>query len=211
MPRRYPPEFRRKVLDLLKAGRTVPDLARDLQISDQTIYNWRRQDLVDSGQLPGITSGDHAELVAARRRIAELETELAVHRRATELLKEAMPPKGRYAVIQVMAAEGLPVEVCCRVLDVSVSGYYAWRHRPLSARALRHAWLTEQIRAVHLASRGTYGSRRVHAELRLGRGIIVGYHAVEMLMHRGRHPWPARQPATTAEASDPDRRRLGQP
>ena len=80
MPRRHPPEFRRKVLDLLRAGRTVRELARDLQISDQTIYNWRRQDLIDSGRLPGITSTDHAELVAARRRTAELETELAAHR-----------------------------------------------------------------------------------------------------------------------------------
>jgi len=41
MPRRYPPEFRRKVLDLPKAGRTVADLAADLGVSDQTIYNWR--------------------------------------------------------------------------------------------------------------------------------------------------------------------------
>lgn len=41
MPRRYPPEFRRKVLDLLKAGRSVAELVRDLDISDQTIYNWR--------------------------------------------------------------------------------------------------------------------------------------------------------------------------
>jgi transposase InsO family protein/transposase-like protein len=184
MPRRYPPEFRRKVLDLLKAGRTVAQLVNDLQISDQTIYNWRRQELIDTGQMPGVTSPDLAELVAARRRISELETELEVHRRAAELLKEVVPPKGRYAVIKTMAAEGLPVNLCCRVLHVSVSGYYAWRDRPLSPRALRHVWLTEQIRAVHLASRGTYGSRRVHAELRLGQGIIVGYHAVEMLMRR---------------------------
>jgi putative transposase len=93
VPRRYSPEFRRKVLDLLKAGRAVSQLVSDLQISDQTIYNWRRQDLIDTGQMPGITSTDQAELVAARRRIAELETELAVHRRATELLKEMCPPK----------------------------------------------------------------------------------------------------------------------
>ena len=82
MPKRYPPEFRRKVLDLLKAGRTVADLVRDLQISDQTIYNWRRQELIDTGQLPGVSSSERAELAAARRRIAELETELAVARRA---------------------------------------------------------------------------------------------------------------------------------
>ncbi|MEW2386648.1 transposase [Micromonospora sp. NPDC047707] len=40
MPRRYPPEFRREVLDLLKAGRSVTELLRGLEIGDQTIYNW---------------------------------------------------------------------------------------------------------------------------------------------------------------------------
>jgi putative transposase len=83
-----------------------------------------------------------------------------------------------------MAAEGLPVQVCCRVLEVSQAGYYAWRSRPPSARAIRHAWLTEVIRQVHATSRQTYGSRRVHAELTLGRGITVGFHAVELLMRR---------------------------
>jgi len=58
MPRRYPPEFRRKVLDLLKAGRTVAEVAADLAVSDQTIYNWRNQDLIDTGQRPGISSSD---------------------------------------------------------------------------------------------------------------------------------------------------------
>jgi hypothetical protein len=46
-----------------------------------------------------------------------------------------------YAAIQVMAAEGLPIEVACRVLGVSVSGYYEWLNRPPSASALRHTWL----------------------------------------------------------------------
>jgi len=74
-----------------------------------------------------------------------------------------------------MAGEGIPVEVTCRVVDVSVSGYYAWLNWPPSARALRHAWLTDLITEVHQLSRSTYGSRRVHAELRLGRGIVVGH------------------------------------
>jgi transposase-like protein len=94
LPRRYPPEFRRRVLDLVDAGRPIARIAHDLDLSDQTIYNWRRQHLIDTGQVSGITSSDQAELVAARRRIAELETELAVHRRATELLDDVVPPKG---------------------------------------------------------------------------------------------------------------------
>jgi transposase-like protein len=86
--RGYPAEFRRRVLDLIEGGRTVADVARDLQISDQTTYAWRRQDRVDCGVEAGLTTAEHAELAAARKRIRELETEVAIYRRATELLKE---------------------------------------------------------------------------------------------------------------------------
>jgi diaminopimelate decarboxylase len=61
MPYRYPPEFRRRVLDLLAAGRSVASLAEDLEVSDQTIYNWQRQDRIDRGPLPGPTSVGNAE------------------------------------------------------------------------------------------------------------------------------------------------------
>ena len=92
--RGYPPEFRRKVLDLVEAGRPVVDVARDLGISAESIYTWRRQDRIDKGLQPGLTSVEKAELTAAKRRIAELETELAIHRRASELLGKVVPPKG---------------------------------------------------------------------------------------------------------------------
>jgi transposase InsO family protein len=82
----------------------------------------------------------------------------------------------------VIAAEELPVEVACRILSVSVSGYYAWRDRAPSERAVRHAWLTDLIAQIHIESRGTYGVRRVHAELTLGRGIAVGRQSIERLM-----------------------------
>ncbi|WP_346137343.1 transposase [Lentzea roselyniae] len=91
--RGYPPEFRRKVLDLIEAGRKVADVARDLEISDQTIYTWRRQGRIDRGLEPGLTSGEKAELTAAKRRITELETELRATRRAIELVREVVPQK----------------------------------------------------------------------------------------------------------------------
>jgi hypothetical protein len=81
-----------------------------------------------------------------------------------------------------MASEGLSVQVACRVLGVSESGYYARRTRPPSARAVRDAWLIDRMRSVHATSRGTYGARRVHAALVLGQGISVGRQAVERLM-----------------------------
>ena len=83
-----------------------------------------------------------------------------------------------------MATEGLPVQLACRVLEVSESGYYARRSRPPSSRSIRHAWLTDLIRQAHAASRGVYGIRRVHAELTLGHGVVIGHQAVELLMRR---------------------------
>lgn len=84
----------------------------------------------------------------------------------------------------MIAAEKHPVEVACRTLGVSASGYYDWRQRPPSARELRHVWLTELIRRVHSESRGTYGARRVYAELTLGQDISVGRQTIELLIRR---------------------------
>ncbi len=94
MPFRYPAEFRWKVLDLVAAGRPVTQVAEDLGVTAQTICNWRNQELIDTGVEPGLSSVQLTELRAARRRIKELETELAVTRRANELLKaQVMSPK----------------------------------------------------------------------------------------------------------------------
>ena len=73
------------------------------------------------------------------------------------------------------------VAVMCRVLGVSRSGYYAWARRPPSERTLANATLVEEIRRVHAESDGTYGSRRVHAELRR-EGREVNHKRIERLM-----------------------------
>ena len=52
MPKRYPEEFRRKVLDLVAAGRPIAQICADLGISDQTIYGWRKQELTAPGSQP---------------------------------------------------------------------------------------------------------------------------------------------------------------
>jgi putative transposase len=58
-----------------------------------------------------------------------------------------------------------PVKTMCRVLEVSRSGYYAWRRRDPSARAVANARLLERIEEIHEESDGTYGAQRIHAEL----------------------------------------------
>ena len=72
--------------------------------------------------------------------------------------------------------------VMCRVLEVNRTSFHDWERRAPSDRALSDAWLTEKIRQIHAASDGTYGARRIHAELRLEHGIAVGRKRVERLM-----------------------------
>jgi transposase InsO family protein len=73
------------------------------------------------------------------------------------------------------------VTLMCRVYGVTRAGYYAWRSRERSARERQNEALTDQIRSVHMKSRGTYGSPRVHQALR-GKGHCVGKHRVARLM-----------------------------
>jgi len=82
------------VLDRIEAGKPVAEIAVLLGVSDQTIYNWRNQDRIDRGLRAGMSTVESAELAAARKRIRDLETELAVTKRANELLKAQSDPKG---------------------------------------------------------------------------------------------------------------------
>jgi len=70
----------------------------------------------------------------------------------------------KYAFIAAHKGE-FEVQIMCRVLQVSASGYYAWQQRPVSQRAQANDCLLEQIRQVHSTSRQTYGVRRVTAAL----------------------------------------------
>jgi len=80
-------------------------------------------------------------------------------------------------------AQAFPVDVLCQVLDVSRSGYYAWRERPPSQQAQRRTELLEKIRRAHAASRQTYGSPRVAAELAT-QGVRCAENTVARLMRK---------------------------
>jgi putative transposase len=70
----------------------------------------------------------------------------------------------------------------CRVLEVNRTSFHDWGRRAPSDRTLSDAWLTEKIKLIHAASEGTYGARRIHAELRLEHQIRVGRKRVQRLM-----------------------------
>jgi putative transposase len=87
-------------------------------------------------------------------------------------------------VFAFIAAEkaNYPVALMCRALEVNRTSFHDWERRPPSDRSLQDAWLLEQIKQIHETNRRVYGAPRIHAELRLGRGIRVGRKRVERLM-----------------------------
>jgi len=89
-----------------------------------------------------------------------------------------------FRLVRDLAAEGVPAAVACRVLHVSESGYHAAKSRPPSRRETADKALTATLHEIHRDSRGTYGVRRVHAELRLGRQLTIGHGRVERLMRQ---------------------------
>ena len=110
----------------------------------------------------------------------------------------------------------LPVATCCRVMKVSTSRFYTWRANPVSGRDLDDALLTNTIFDIWRMSRRSYGSPRVHAELRLGDDLRCSRKRVERLMaqaglagiyRRKGHGCTRRDPAATA-AEDLVKRRF---
>ncbi len=74
-----------------------------------------------------------------------------------------------------------PIVTMCKLLKVSTSGYYKWRNRGPSKRQLEDLFIVEDIQLIHNKSRGTYGSPRVHSELK-DKGRNIGKNRVARLM-----------------------------
>jgi putative transposase len=98
----------------------------------------------------------------------------------------------------------LPTRVLCRLLHVSPSGFYAWRDRPLSARAREDIAITAKVHAIHRRSKGAYGAPSIHAELADDHGIRVGCKRVARLMRAAqlRGVTPKSYVCTTINAAD---------
>ena len=96
MPKPYPPAFRRQALDLIGSGRTARDVAASLGIAESCLYRWKSRDLVDRGLKAGTSTRESTELVAAKRRIRDLEEEVKILRKAAAAVEEVVPPKVRF-------------------------------------------------------------------------------------------------------------------
>ncbi len=84
MARSYAPEFRHRVVERVRGGRSVKAVAAEVGTSEATVFRWVAQDKVDRGERPGQPSLISSELAAAHHRIRELETEPAIIKKASE-------------------------------------------------------------------------------------------------------------------------------
>jgi transposase len=95
IPRPFPAEFRARAVAMLWAGKPLTMTAAELGISQSCLHNWIRQDQVNRGELPGVTTSESAELRRARKRIRQLELEVEILTKASQFLAEDKPhPKG---------------------------------------------------------------------------------------------------------------------
>jgi len=110
------PSSRALAIALVRSGKQVKQTAYELGISAE----WLKPDCIDRGEIPGETPTESAELRAARKRIRELETELAIFRQAAKFLDQDKPHPGGFThpLIDRLADAGVPVDKCCQVLGV---------------------------------------------------------------------------------------------
>lgn len=93
----FPPEFRQKVIELHRAGRSVKELAQQFEPGEQTIRNWIKQDELDSGKrADGLSTTEREELTRLRRKVKQLQIEQEILSKAAAWFAretESIPPK----------------------------------------------------------------------------------------------------------------------
>jgi transposase-like protein len=191
------------MVELVRAGRTPEQLAKEFEPSAQAIRNWVAQADRDEGRREdGLTTVEREELSRLRRENRQLKLERDILSKAAAWFAretDVIPTEGFQFVSENRAR--YPIAVMCRVLDVSASGYYAWVKRPPSMRAVTDAALTAKIHAAHVASNGTYGAPRLQIDLAEA-GIRVGRKRVARLMRNAGLVGVSRRKSTITTARD---------
>src|SRR6476660_455573 len=152
MARPYPKEFRDDVVRVARnceGGVTIEQIAADFGVHPMTLWKWLRQADIDDGATPGRTTGESAELRELRRRNRLLEQENEVL--AGRGVSVAVEPAGKrlYPLVKELAADGVPVAVTCRVLQLARQPYYRWRADPVTDAELAEAYRANALFDAH--------------------------------------------------------------
>ncbi|MCX4409530.1 MULTISPECIES: IS3 family transposase [unclassified Streptomyces] len=198
-PSQYPLELRRRAVRMVAEVRPEYDtewaamkaVAQKLGIgTTETLRKWVRQDQVDAGVRPGVTTEESSELKRLKKENAELKRANEILKAAGEFLRGRARPATRalVAFIDEHRDRFGGVEPICRALSaydckIAPSTYYAHHKRRTtpSARTVRDAELKEQISKVFESNYHVYGARKIWRELNR-QGRRVARCTVERLM-----------------------------
>ena len=147
----YPPEFRERMVELVRSGRSPEELAREFEPSAQAIRNWISQADRNEGRgSDGLTSAERDELRRLRREKSSAAPRARDPCKSRGLVRsgDRLDPIRVFEFVRANRAM-YPVATMCRLLGVSTSGYYAWHGRAPSARADSDTALLELIREIH--------------------------------------------------------------
>ena len=160
---RYPSEYKERIVELVRAGRSPGSLSREFEPSEQTIRNWVKQADLDEGRRSdGLTTEARKEMRELRREVKRLRMERGHPKKSGGLVREGerIDPGRGYAFMKAYRAM-FPLAAMCRVLGLSPSGYYDWlRRRPRRGRGATPSsragsWRSGSRAARPMAARGS--------------------------------------------------------
>ncbi|MFI6890046.1 IS3 family transposase [Streptosporangium canum] len=168
-PSKYGEEFKKDAVRLVRESRrTCADVARELGMNRETLRVWVREaENAEAEAGTGLARSEREELTRLRKRVAELETEKEILRKAAAYFQGDGSLSGRFGFISAHRLV-YGVKRLCRVLNVRRSAFYAWlaREPARQVRAAEDERIVTEIRRLHTASGGTNGSPRITADLR---------------------------------------------
>ncbi|WP_162485369.1 IS3-like element ISDds1 family transposase [Deinococcus deserti] len=190
-------EFKRDAVQLARTSGNLSGTARDLGINSSLLRKWmnaeqEKGELAFPGQGKQLLTPEQQEIQRLRKENEILRQEREIPKKGGSLLRQRNHTL-RYEFIQDQRPE-YRLDLLCRVLEVSVSGYHSWRRRPICDRKEEDALLEQRIQEVHQRSKRRYGAPRIHAELHAG-GVRVSRKRVARLMRasglraKGKRRW----------------------
>ncbi|WP_116420153.1 IS3 family transposase [Subtercola boreus] len=203
--RRFSQEFKDELCqEVISTSKPIREVAEAYGVGPETLRNWlvRYRD-ARGGTETELTITERARLKDLERENQELRAETAFLKKANRLLREGTAIVGKYEYIDSLRND--PAEInavwkMCLWLAVSTSGFYDWLKRPQSATAARREVLAGRVHHFFTTSDGTYGYRRIHADL-MDEGVECSPELVRQIMrHEHLVPCQPRPFRVTTEA-----------
>ncbi|MGP5698089.1 IS3-like element ISAar4 family transposase [Glutamicibacter arilaitensis] len=204
--RKFSQEFKDELCrEVIDTARPIKSVATEYGVGTETLRNWLKKYKEAHGgpeTEPELNVSERARLKELERENQELKAEAAFPKKSGRILRKGATVVAKYEFIDSYAAgPSTPAIVkMCRWLGVSRSGFYHWRSRPVSATAARRQALADRVSHFFEESEGTYGYRRIHADLAAENTECSPELVRQIMRQEGLVPCQPRPFRTTTEA-----------